>query len=126
MAANFVNGGARFGERERGEIGDGKAGDFYGEAFGPQAAFVASCARRRRHVLREPFAVGIGIRFFQAFLKMRENALKIEALHSGAVRRIAVQDQILNFARKLLERSIEIETVRGGREFHGALNECGA
>src|SRR3984957_11666852 len=125
VAADFVNGSARFGERERGEIGDGKTGDFYGEAFGAQAALVASRTGRRRHILREPFAVRVGIRFFEAFLKMRDDALKIEALHSGAVRRIAMKNQILNFSWKLLEWSIEIETVRCGGKFHGALNERG-
>ena len=44
MAADFIYGGARFSERERGEIRNRKAGDFYREAFGAQAAFVASRA----------------------------------------------------------------------------------
>src|SRR6202041_2744131 len=100
VATDLVNGSARFGERQGGEIGDGKTGDFYGEAFGAQAALVASRTGRRRHVLREPFAVRVGIRFFEAFLKMRDDALKIEALHSGAVRRIALKNQILNFSWK--------------------------
>ena len=36
-------------------------------------------------------------------------------------RRIAVQQKILNARRKFLERSIEIESVRVGRQFQRAL-----
>ena len=57
LRADFVHGGARLAERQFREIGDRKAGNFYGEAFGAQAAFIAGGAGNRRHVLREPFAV---------------------------------------------------------------------
>ena len=125
MAANFVDGGTRFGEREPGEISDRKTGDFYGETFGPQSALVASRAGCRRHVLGKPVAIRIGIRFFQAFFEMRQHTLEVKPLDAGAIGWIAVQNQVLHFQRKLFEGRLEIESVRGGREFHRPLHERG-
>jgi len=103
LAANFVHGRPGVAERQRREVRDGKPGDFYRQAFGPEPALVASRAGRRGHVLREPFAVGIGIRIGEAAFQMSDHAFKIQALGRGILGRIAVQNQILRFARKRLQ-----------------------
>ena len=75
-----------------------KAGNFHREAFGAQTAFVASRARDWRHVLREPFAVIVGLRFFQVGFKMCKKTLEIQFLSALAIRGITVKYQVLRLA----------------------------
>ena len=51
---------------------------------------------------------------------MLQHALKVQAL-LGAVRRVAIENQILHLARKLLERRIEIEAERDRGNLQRAL-----
>src|SRR6267143_3935929 len=65
LREDFVNGGARATERERGEIGDGPACELDRQRLRAQALAMANGAKGRGHVLRDPLAVGIGIGFFE-------------------------------------------------------------
>ncbi len=111
-AANFFDGAARVGERERGEVGNREAGNFHGEAFGAEAPLVANSARDGRHILREPFAVTIGAGFFQAGFQMADHSLKMQTFLRASIFRIAAQNQVLNFARHFIEGHVEIESIR--------------
>ena len=87
MAANFFDGGARFGERERREVRNGEPGDFHRQAFRTQPPLVASRAGDGRHVLREPLAVAVRARFFEAAFEKWHDALKIQLLVGASVSR---------------------------------------
>src|SRR6185437_2909668 len=89
---DFVDGFARFGEGKRSEVGDGVIADFYGETLGAQALLRAGGAGRRRHVLREPFAVFVGGGFLEIAFEMVDDALEIQAFRGAAVRGIAVEN----------------------------------
>ncbi len=52
---------------------------------------------------------------------MSENTLEVKTLARASIRRVAVQNQILYFSRQLFERSVEIESMRGGRDAQSAL-----
>jgi len=79
MRENFVDGGAGGGERKRGEVGDGPAGELYGQRFGAQALAVADAAQRGGHVLGHPLAIGIGVGFLEIALEKFENAVEAKS-----------------------------------------------
>src|SRR5580698_3169273 len=56
---------------------------------------------------------------------MRQQTRKVEFLDIFAVRRIAVQNQVLRLARKLLEGRVQIELVGRSGQSHGALQVGG-
>ena len=104
-----------------------------------KAFAVADAALRGGHVLRHPLAVGVGVGFFEILLEKFENAVEAEAFfffrfrffREGVFRAgptggwIAVEDQVLDFLRELIERRIEIEAVGVGGKFERALQNCG-
>ena len=121
MRTDFVDGGPRFHERQAGEIRDRQAGNFHRDRFGTETALVTHHARRGRHVLGEPVAIGVGLGFVQIRFEVLQQALKREVLVGLAGGFVAVEDEVLGFARKILERDVEIEAMRFGGEFHRAL-----
>ncbi len=88
--------------RHRGEVGDGHAVHLDRKAFRAQPFAVARWTSRRRHVFQQPFAVTIRRALLHRLPQIREDAEKAAALFLARVG--AVEDEVLRFARKLLER----------------------
>ena len=86
---------------------------------------MADAALGGGHVLRHPLAVSVGIRFLEILFEKFEDSVEAEAFFflgfgffgngifgAGAAGGwIAVQEQILYFLRKFIERGVEIEAV---------------
>ena len=77
--ADLIHGGTRVGNRQRGEFGNRAAAHFYGQAFRTQSLLAANRARHGRHVLRDPFAVGVRTRFLETAFEKTDHALKMQA-----------------------------------------------
>src|SRR6267143_3409006 len=136
LREDFVHRGTRGGERERGEIGNGPAGKFYGEGFGAEALAVADAAERGGHVLRHPLAVGVRSGLFEISLEEFQDAGKAKAFfafrpfscrplllcRAAAVRwRVAIEKHVLDARREFIEGRFEIEAVRVGAKFERTL-----
>ena len=80
--ANAIDGGTRLADCQRGEIGDGETADFHGEALRTQAPAAANRAGRGGHVLREPFAIAVGIGFVE--IAVRESRKRPGNRNPGA------------------------------------------
>src|SRR5258708_6671280 len=59
VSENFADCRMRCSKRERGEIGEGRAGEFDCQGFRPEALAVARAAECGGHVLRHPLAVSV-------------------------------------------------------------------
>src|SRR6185437_5741527 len=86
-----------------------------------QSFLPARGARSRRHILRQVFAIFVGGRFLEIAFEMVNDAFEVQPLCRAPGCRIAVQNQVLHLARKILEWSVEIESMRQRRYFQRAL-----
>src|SRR4029077_6635339 len=106
------------------------------EAFRTQALLAADAAKHWRHVLREPFAVGIRPGIVEVAFEKSDHALKMQSGERlcrartfsvgggfALFRRIAVENQVLRAARKFLEGGREIKAVSCGGDFQGVLKK---
>ena len=141
LRQDLVDGGARRAQRQRREIRDGPSGQLHGQRFRTQALAVANGAQRGGHVLRHPLAIRVGVGFLKVALQEFQNAGEAKALVRAFLlvgagrlllrelfirRRIAVQQEILDAWRKLLERRLEVEAVSVGGQLQRALEHRGA
>src|ERR1700759_3238752 len=93
-------------------------------------------ARRRRHIPRHPLAVRIRSGFIEILLQEIQNPLKLKTLLSTGffaggrglffsvgivLRRIAVQQHVLNTWWEFIEWSVERKSMRVPRQFQSAL-----
>ena len=130
---DFVHGGARGLQRERGESRDGISAEFDGQRFRAQAFAVAVGALRGGHVLRHPLAVRIRARLREIIFKILQDALKTKILRAADLftsvigarfavgRRVSVQQHVLHTRGQLVEWCIQIELMRVGRQLQRAL-----
>src|SRR3989442_1187504 len=61
LLQDLVHRGRRIADGQRRKIGNRPARDLHCQALGPQASLAARAARHRRHVLRHPLAVAVGV-----------------------------------------------------------------
>ena len=123
---DFIDGSACVGQRKFREFGDGIAADFYRETLRAQALLPAHLAGRRRHVLREIFAIFVGGGFLEIALEMVDDALEIEAFGWPAVGGIAVENQVLHAVRELFKGRVEVEAIGKSSDFQGPLQGGGS
>ncbi len=105
-------------DRQTCEVGDRHPVDFHGQALGTQALAVAGRTFGRGHEINQPVAIACGGRFFHAILQVADNASETSfAAFAG----FPVKQQVLNFLRKFLKWSVEIDAVRGSRDLQHVL-----
>src|SRR5439155_18405884 len=111
--------------RTGGEVGNGEPRHGDGQALGTQALALALPARRRRHILLEPLAVVFRGRLAIPAVEQRNHSGK-DRLGAGIFGIPARQNQVLNLARKLVERRLEVEVILLGGARQTSAQDCGA
>ena len=96
-------------QRQRGEVGDGKAADFDGEGLGTQALAPANRAGRRGHVAHHVFAIAVAARFLDGVAQVGENPMEAGARRFALGR--SINQNVLLFGRKIFKGKLEVDLV---------------
>ena len=99
-------------ERQRGEVGDGKAADFDGERLRPQALAAADRAGRGRHEVHHVLAVAVAARFVDGVAQVGEDAVEAGARRFALGR--PVDQDVLLLGRQVFEGRLEVDLVAFG------------
>ena len=94
--------------REQGKIRDRHAIDLDGQTFRPKPVAMTYRTHRRRHVVEQIFAIGIGTRGFEILFQVTKNS---QEAGLPAATRFTVEQKILDLVGKFFERCGEIELV---------------
>src|SRR5439155_1482544 len=95
------------------------------QALGTQALALALPARGRRHILLEPFAVAFRGRLAIPAVEEWNHSGK-DRLGARVLRILTHQNQVLNLARKLVERRLEVELILLGGAHQASAQDRGA
>ncbi len=96
-------------DRQRGEIRNRHAVHFHRQAFRTQPVTMTHRTLRRRHVIKQVFAVIVGTGGFEVLLKMAEHS---EESGLAPAPRFAIQQQVLNFVGKFFKRRSQVDAIR--------------